>query len=245
MKTAIDTEDEAKRMAALRQYDLLDTLPEQSLDDLTTLAAHICGAPISLISLIDEKRQWFKSKTGTISADETARDVSFCGHAIQGHDLFIVPDAYNDERFHDNPLVTGDPHIRFYAGTPLETPSGHNVGMLCVIDHVPRELSQSQQDALRILGRQVMAQLELRRQSRELAESENRLRLVTNNARVGLVIVNRERKYVYANAAYNEILELPPNEHCGPHGGGCAGQAIRRTSPAALGPGFHGRAGGF
>ncbi len=199
---------EQKRMAALRQYNLLDTLPEQSLDDLTSLAAHICEAPISMISLIDDKRQWFKSRIGNIGATETARDISFCGHAILQNDLFMVPDAFTDERFHDNPLVTGDPHVRFYAGAQLATPEGHNLGMLCVIDHVPRQLNQSQQDALRILSRQVMAQLELRRQTHELVESEKRFQLVTDNARVGLVIVNHERNYVYANSAYSEILGL-------------------------------------
>src|ERR1700733_12193255 len=110
MKTPLRPADEAARLEALRKYAVLDTLPEQALDDLTALAAHICEAPISLISLIDEKRQWFKSNIG-MSASETARDISFCGHAILQPDLLIVPDAAEDDRFSDNPLVTDDPHV--------------------------------------------------------------------------------------------------------------------------------------
>jgi PAS domain S-box-containing protein len=208
MQPPLRPTDEARRLDALRQYHLLDTLPEQALDDLTALAAHICEAPISLISLVDEHRQWFKSTFG-LCISETPRETFFCGHVITQPDVFIVPDAAQDERFADNPLVTGDPHIRFYAGAPLVTPQGEALGTLCVIDCVPRQLMPSQQEALRVLSRQVMAQLELRRQTRELFESEARLRLVTDNARVGLVIVNHDRRYEYANSAYAEILGLP------------------------------------
>ena len=153
------------RLEVLRQYEVLDTPPEEAFDDLTLLAAQICEAPIALISLVDENRQWFKSKVG-LTASETARDISFCGHAIHQSGLFIVPDATRDERFADNPLVTAEPHIRFYAGAPLLSPEGQAVGMLCVIDHVPRKLSRGQQESLRMLSRQVMAQLELRRRLR-------------------------------------------------------------------------------
>ena len=129
--------------------------------------------------------------------------------------MFIVPDAGQDERFADNPLVTGDPHIRFYAGAPLVTAEGHALGALCVMDRVPRQLTSSQQESLRVLSRQVMAQLELRRQTRELVESEARLRIVTDNARVGLVVVDLERRYVYANGTYAEILGLPSSAIAG------------------------------
>ena len=169
--------DELRRLEALREFDLLDTLPEETLNDLTALAAHICEAPISLISLIDEQRQWFKANIG-LSADEIPRDVSFCAHAILQPDVFIVPDATKDERFVSIPLVTGDPRIRFYAGAPLVTAQGHALGTLCVMDNVPRQLNPSQQEALRVLSRQVMAQLELRRQTRELARSERLLRTI-------------------------------------------------------------------
>jgi PAS domain S-box-containing protein len=140
---------------------------------------------------------------------ETPRDISFCGHALHQRDLFIVPDATRDERFLDNPLVTGEPRVCFYAGAPLIGPQDAALGALCVIDHVPRTLNLGQQQAMRVLARQVMTHLELRRHMRELVESEERLQIVTENAHVGLVIVDRDRRYVYANGAYAEILDLP------------------------------------
>jgi GAF domain-containing protein len=162
-------QNESKRLKVLWQYEVLDTVPEEVFDDLTELAARICEAPIALISLVDEKRQWFKSKIG-ISVSETSRDLSFCAHAITQSDLFIVPDATQDKRFANNPLVTSDPKIRFYAGAPLITPDGHALGTLCVIDKVPRELRPDQKHALRILARHVVTQLELRRRSCELVD---------------------------------------------------------------------------
>jgi GAF domain-containing protein len=161
--------NETRRLKVLWQYEVLDTVPEEMFDDLTELAARICEAPIALISLVDEKRQWFKSKVGT-GVQETSRDISFCAHAIRQNDLFIVPDATQDERFAANPLVTSDPKIRFYAGAPLITPDGYALGTLCVIDKVPRELRPEQKQALVILARHVVSQLELRRRSRELAK---------------------------------------------------------------------------
>jgi len=161
-----NSDSEKKRLKVLWQYDVLDTIPEALFDDLTELAAGICEAPIALISLVDEKRQWFKSKFG-ITVSETSRDVSFCAHAIQQPDLFIIPDATQDVRFASNPLVTSDPKIRFYAGAPLTTPDGYALGTLCVIDKVPRELRSEQKHALRILARHVVSQLELRRRSKE------------------------------------------------------------------------------
>lgn len=161
--------NETQRLKVLWQYEVLDTVPEEVFDDLTELAARICGAPIALISLVDEKRQWFKSKVG-ISRSETARDVSFCSHAILQGGLFIVPDATLDERFANSPLVTSDPKVRFYAGAPLVTPDGHALGTLCVMDSVPRDLNTDQRQALRVLAHHVVSQLELRRHARELAE---------------------------------------------------------------------------
>ncbi|GAB4195607.1 MAG: hypothetical protein OHK0022_12510 [Roseiflexaceae bacterium] len=162
---------EAKRLAALQGYQILDTLPEQDFDDLVRLAATICGAPIAMVSLVDADRQWFKAKLG-MPFDQTPREVAFCAHAIQQPDLMLVPDALADARFAHNPLVTGEPGARFYAGVPLHDPSGHALGTLCVLDRVPRTLTPEQQEALRILGRQVMAQLELRQRVRELEQAE-------------------------------------------------------------------------
>ena len=161
--------DEAQRLMSLRKYEVLDTLPEQSFDDLALLASHICQTPIALVSLVDEKRQWFKSKIG-MSATETSRDIAFCAHTILHKDqVFEVRDAQLDPRFADNELVTKNPHVRFYAGAPLVAPDGHALGALCVMDRVPRRLSAEQLNALRAISRHVVAQLELQRQSRELA----------------------------------------------------------------------------
>ncbi len=162
-------DNEAFRQQTLDQYLVLDTTNEVAFDDLTRLAAIICDTPIALVSLIDRNRQWFKSKLG-LDANETSREVAFCAHAILNDKIFEIPDARRDQRFADNPLVTDGPRIQFYAGTPLTAPNGAALGTLCVIDRKPRQLSGKQREALQILGRQVLAQLELRRKNFELAE---------------------------------------------------------------------------
>ena len=163
--------NEVKRIKVLWQYDVLDTVPEEEFDELADLARLICGAPVALISLVDEDRQWFKSKLG-VNLQETSRDVSLCAHAILQKDVMIVPDATKDKRFKNNPLVTTGPKIRFYAGAPLITPSGHALGTLCVIDKVARKLTTDQKRALKILARHVMSQLELRHRTHELAAAK-------------------------------------------------------------------------
>jgi len=163
--------DEQARLAALRRYRILDTAPEEAFDDLTLLASYICGTPMALITLIDEERQWFKSQRGLGNLRETERSVAFCTHAITQADILEVPDTREDDRFRQNPFVTGQPHIRFYAGAPLITPDGHALGTLCVIDTEPRRLSPDQRRALDALRHQAQAQLELRRRLDDLRQA--------------------------------------------------------------------------
>jgi formate hydrogenlyase transcriptional activator len=170
-KSAKQTREE-QRLRALKEFDILDTLPEKAFDDLTALASYICNTPIALISLIDEDRQWFKSNVG-LGVPETSRNIAFCAHAIEQPDCFIVPDASIDDRFSANPLVTGSPFVRFYAGSPLVTSEGHALGTLCVIDREPRQMSPEQIMALNALSRQVMTQLEVRNIARRLVQARN------------------------------------------------------------------------
>ena len=166
---APDPPNEPARLAELRGYAILDSEPEEGFDELTRLASFICGLPIAMVTLVDEDRQWFKSKVG-MEDREGPRDWSFCAYAVASGETFVVGDAQQDERFRDNPYVTGDPHIRFYAGVPLTTATGATLGTLCVIDREPRELTREQMSALQALAHQAMAQLDLRRQNRELRE---------------------------------------------------------------------------
>lgn len=166
--------NECERLKDLFEYEVLDTAPESSYDELTSLAAHICEVPIALISLIDEGRQWFKSRVG-LEVLETSRDISFCGHAIHGHEIFEVTNALLDERFKDNPLVAGLPHIRFYAGMPLVTPKGSVIGTLCVIDKIPRRLSEHQKKGLRTLAKHVIDLFELKLSNKNIRELNDAL----------------------------------------------------------------------
>ena len=187
MQTATLPPDETARLQALYRYDVLDTAPEEVFDRITRLASEVAGVPISLISLVDAQRQWFKSKVG-LDVRQTPRDVAFCAHAILGDGPFTVPDATRDRRFHDNPLVTGGPQVRFYMGIPLAVPEGPSVGTLCVIDRKPRRLSKSQQACLNDLAHMVVREMELRRVATTdaLTGALNRrmsLRMVSQEAR--------------------------------------------------------------
>jgi signal transduction histidine kinase len=162
-------ENEVERLEALRRYHILDTRSEAAFDDLAALASYICGTPIALVSLVDSDRQWLKAKVG-LGASETPRDVSFCAHTILANDILVVEDALADNRFADNPLVTSDPKIRFYAGAKLTTSDGYALGSLCVADRVPRQLAPAQKEALQALSRQVIAQMEYKRNVLEMAE---------------------------------------------------------------------------
>jgi len=194
--------DEAARLQALHEYQVLDTDAEEDFDDFTALAAHICGTPVALISLIDSDRQWFKSRHG-LDARQTPRDVAFCDHAIRQEGVFVVPDASADARFADNPLVTGDTGIQFYAGAPLVTSDGHALGSLCVIDHHPRTLSSEQETALSALSRQVVARLELRRQMAERAKAEEAL-----HVREEALRVSEARKAAILDSALDCIITM-------------------------------------
>jgi GAF domain-containing protein len=167
--------DEKARVAALDAYSIMDTLPEQLYDDVTALASLVCGTPISLVSLVDTDRQWFKSTVGT-DMKETPRSVSFCAHTLSTARTLIVKDAQLDPRFMDNPAVTGAPGIRFYAGAPIVEPSGHVLGTVCVIDTEPRTLSPIQTAALEALARHTMALMEMRRTIAEYAAASQTVR---------------------------------------------------------------------
>ncbi|GJD94257.1 PAS domain-containing protein [Methylobacterium iners] len=174
---------------ALRDYNILDTPPELAFDDLAKLAAQVCAAPIAVINFVESTRQWFKDEVG-LGLRETPIDLSICAHALLQKDLFVIPDTTQDERFASNPLVTGKPHLRFYAGALLETSEGLPLGTVCVLDHRPRAegLTEAQGEGLLSLARQVMAQLEQKRLVRrlamreaELAESEQKFRAISDS----------------------------------------------------------------
>ena len=178
--------DEIQRLEALHRYNILDTSREAEFDDLTCLAAYICQAPIAVVNFVDADRQWFKSEIG-LGVSETPRDISVCTHAIRQKDIFVVPDMTKDERFVGNSLVNGDPHMRFYAGVPLETTDGYALGTICVLDTKPRVLDEQQKAALHSLARQVMALLELRR---SIIQKDLMLREVNHRVKNSLQLVS-------------------------------------------------------
>ncbi|MDI9641027.1 adenylate/guanylate cyclase domain-containing protein [Geitlerinema splendidum] len=236
--------NEAERLAALNQYQILDTPPEEEFDELTELAAYICGTPIALISLIDNNRQWFKSKLG-LESPETPKEQAFCAYAILRPDeVMVVPNACEDERFANNPLVTADPNIRFYAGTPLVTPEGFPLGTLCTIDRIPRHLTPQQLKALQALGRQVIAQMELRLKTARLEGQLKRYQEVEANLRIsdaqvvdllesmsdGFFTLNPQWEFTGINPVAAQIFKRQPEE--------LLGQNIWQTFPEIVGSKF-------
>ncbi len=225
MKTAPIPENEAPRLAALQRYGILDTPPEVAFDELTSLISQICGTPIALITFIERERQWFKSRIGWDWA-ETSRDVSICAHAILQNSAFVVQDLSADGRFAGNPFVKGAPNLRFYASMPLATAEGFNIGTLCVMDRQPRQLRPDQSEALRILSRQVMTQLELRRHLVELARSieehkqtEDRLRnseafyqTLVDTLPQNILRKDAEGCFTFANKKFCHSVGKPLNE---------------------------------
>ncbi|MGD1861082.1 MAG: EAL domain-containing protein [Leptolyngbyaceae cyanobacterium] len=200
--------NEPSRIAKLHEYQILDTLPEENYDEIAALAADICETPIALVSLIDTDRQWFKAKFG-LKVCETPRDVAFCSYALMQKEILLVPDAQTDERFAQNPLVTGEPYIRFYAGAPLITPDDYALGTLCVIDYQPRTLSAQQTNALQVLSRQVITQLELRTSLAKLqTEIKERQQAEASQLRLG----NLNRQLEQLVQARTEALQAAKQE---------------------------------
>ena len=212
---------EAKRLAALAAYNILDTPAEAEFDELTHLAARLCQTPIALITLLDENRQWFKSKVG-LHISQTSKAISFCVHAIKGKQPLIVEDALLDERFAQNPLVKGEPHIRFYAGVPLSVPSGYQLGTLCVIAPTPKQLSSEQLQMLQVLGQQVVRQLALRqanaallKSEEQLIHSESKFRSLVNMAPVGIFLTDANGRCQFVNSRWQQMTGLSQAEALG------------------------------
>ncbi len=166
-------ENEIERLKSLISYDILDTLPDKDLDAITQLASYICDTPISLITLIDKERQWFKSKFG-MDIREISRNISFCQETIRRDDLFVVPDLSKNELFANNPIVKNE-HIRFYAGYPLRSPEGYNIGTICVLDKVPKNLNEDQKKSLETLSKAVVSQFEIKQRNNKFQAEINNL----------------------------------------------------------------------
>ncbi len=200
--------DESQRLETLRSYRVLDTPAEPVFDEIVELAARLTGAPMALVTLVDEDRQWFKARLG-LDGTETRREDAFCAHALGRTDLMVIPDAKQDERFAENPYVLADPHVRFYAGAPLVAPDGHGLGALCVLDRVPRTLTDDQAMTLRVLGRQVMAQLELHRHLRRAQEQRRDLLTLLDALPAAVIIADAPDGQVsFQNRAAEALLGL-------------------------------------
>lgn len=206
MKAPETPMNESERLLALHSYQILDTLDEEEYDSITRVASEICQTPIAVISLVDQNRQWFKSKIG-LEASETAREVSFCGHAINNpNDVFVVTDARNDDRFHDNPLVVGDPHVVFYAGVPLVDEDGFALGTICTLDNKPRSLNENQLNALKILSKKVITLLSLKRRSMLLEQEKKFLLDAINFCSPFYMILDAKGKIIAHGSNYKKSI---------------------------------------
>lgn len=217
MKKAPLHPNEEQRIKALEDLDILDTEAEVDFDNLVSLASQICETPISLISLVDKERQWFKAKTG-LDASETHRDLAFCAHAILDTKIFEIENSNNDERFSDNPLVTGEPRVIFYAGIPIYSPDQQPIGTLCVIDHKPKKLSEAQSNALKALGQQANRLIELRSKIIELKRLHYHLQFQNaafENMTEGIVVQDRAGKILNFNQAACDVLGLTADQLTG------------------------------
>ncbi len=226
------TPDEAERMEALLSYDVLDTPHEPVFQAITRLAAAITGSPIALISLIDKDRQWFKANWG-LETRETPRDIAFCSHAIHSDQLLEIPDTLKDQRFFDNPLVQGNPNIRFYAGHPLETDTGYKLGTLCVIDRKPKQLSDDQKNALKELSTVVMRLFEAHRKTRTieqaLLQNEEQVRTITDNLPAMISYVGNDMHYRFCNEKVATTFNTTIDNVLGRHVREVRGEAIYKV----------------
>jgi diguanylate cyclase (GGDEF)-like protein/PAS domain S-box-containing protein len=210
-----DSED--ARLRALQQLEILDTEAEEGFDAIVKAAALVCGVPISLFSLVDKDRQWFKASVGLEGATETPRHGSFCSYAILQDDLFEVPNALEDKRFHDNPLVTGDPHIRFYAAAPLVLAGGAHVGELCVIDSLPRQLNPQQKQVLLQLAKAASQFMETRRMALHTEHSAAQFRVLSEASPLGIYATDPDGACTYTNAAWQQIFGMTETQSLGTH----------------------------
>lgn len=207
--------NEAARIQLLHSLGIMDTPRERNFDDVAQLAKTVCSAPIAVVTMIDVERQWFKSCLG-LGGEETPRDIAFCAHAIlQPDSLLVIEDAELDPRFADNPLVTGEPHIRFYAGAPLEVEPGLAMGTLCVVDYVPRQLTPQQKESLRLLGNQVVQLLQLHRRTEELRTQAEQFQMLSNSAPILIGHMDNELRYVFCNHKYQKWFGYDPRSMIG------------------------------
>ena len=206
MKQAVHSE--VKRLLSLKRLEVLDTQPEALFDNLVQIAASLCEVPISLITLVDKDRQWFKANLGLDGVSQTPREVSFCSHAIQQDEIFEIPNAKLDPRFSDNPLVNGNPEIRFYAGCPLRLSDGTNAGTLCLIDKQPKYLNAHQRETLVHLSKIAVTLLETRNLLRDLSERESQIRLLTESAPLGICKCDLTGRCEFVNNSWLTICGM-------------------------------------